>query len=252
MTQSFARWIRILRFRLKKFLGTRPALYFSVYRYRTGHTNLLVDSTSDLCVEGFPRSANSFTVSAITAAQPDSIAVAHHTHVAANAMRACQLGVPTLVLIRSPRDAVVSLTALGYQTRDAQPEEATGAPPIPFRLQVKAWIAFYEALAPYRNSYVVAPFEAVIDDVGAVVERINTRFATDFARFDHTPENVAALHENRGYHAGPSEHRAAIKEAVRTSFERTLDANPAFRSRLQDAETLHQSWLARSSLHTTS
>ena len=70
MTQSLARWIRILRFRLKTFLGTRPALYFPVYCYRTGHTNLLVDSTSDLCVEGFPRSANSFTVNA--ALQPRS------------------------------------------------------------------------------------------------------------------------------------------------------------------------------------
>ena len=65
--------------------------------------------------------------------------------------------------------------------------------------------------------------------------------------------NVRALHEDRGYHAGPSElGRAAIKEAVRTSFDRTLDANAAFRSRLHDAETLHQSWLARSSLHKTS
>ena len=251
MNQALARWLRRWRFRLKTFLGTRPALYFAVYRLRSGHDRLLVDAETDLCVEGFPRSANSFTVSAITAAQSGPINTAHHTHVAANAMRACQLGVPTLILIRDPKDAVISLTALGYQTRDTSPDEAAGAPPIPFLLQVEAWIAFYEALEVYRGQYVTAPFEAVIQDVGPVVRRINARFGTDFVPFEHTDENVAALHEQRGYHAGPSEQRAAIKNAVRTAFEQTLDTQSALRTRLTAAQRLHQRWLDRSSLHVT-
>jgi hypothetical protein len=195
---------------------------------------------------------NSFTVSAITAAQPGPINTADHTHVAANAMRACQLGVPTLVLIRDPQDAVISFTALGYQTRGTSPVEAAGAPPIPFVLQVEAWCAFYRALEPYRSQYVIAPFEEVIQDVGAAVRRVNDRFGTDFVPFAHTDENVAALHEQRGYHAGPSEQRTAIKEAVRTSFEQALDTQSALQGSMKAARRLHQRWLDRSSLHLSS
>lgn len=251
MNQSLARWLRVWRFRLKTFLGTRPALYFAVYRFRSGHDRLLVDAETDLCVEGFPRSANSFTVSAITAAQPEPINTADHTHVAANAMRACELGVPTLVLIRDPKDAVISLTALGYQTRGTSSEAAVGAPPIPFALQVEAWIAFYEALESFRGRYVIAPFEMVIQDIGSVVRGVNARFGTDFVPFEHTDENVVALHEQRGYHAGPSEQRAAIKNAVRASFDEALDTQTVLLARLSAAERLHQRWLDRSSLHVT-
>ena len=122
------RRVKQLRFRLKTFLGTRPRLYFPFFRVKNGHSDLLVDETTDLCVEGFPRSANSFTVSAIQSAQPQSLSVAHHTHVPANAIRATRLRIPTLILIRNPGDAIISWTALRYQSKNVSVNDAAGSP----------------------------------------------------------------------------------------------------------------------------
>jgi len=50
-------WFHTLRHRAKTFVGARPRLFFPLFRHRAGHDDLLVTRSTDLCVEGFPRSA---------------------------------------------------------------------------------------------------------------------------------------------------------------------------------------------------
>ena len=247
MSRSLSRQAEELRFRLKTFLGTRPGLYFALYRFKQGHSDLLVDRNTDICIEGFPRSANSFTVSAISTAQSERIKISHHTHVSANAIRSCTLGIPTLILVRNPLDAITSLTALRLQTRNMSPHEARESGTISLTLQANAWIAFYESLLPYRNQFVIAPFPSVINDLGPVIERLNDTFKIDLNVFDHTRANVESLHEERGYHAGPNEQRGAIKDAVRAVFEHQIDSDSAVRARMRDAQDLYHRWIEMSS-----
>jgi hypothetical protein len=246
------RRVKPLQFRFKTFLGTRPYLYFPFYRLKNGGADLLVDETTDLCVEGFPRSANSFTVSAIESVQPTPLSIAHHTHVAANAIRATRLRIPTLILIRDPGDAMISWTALRYQSQNVSVNEASGPPPIPFELQLDAWAAFYRALWPYRDHFVIGRFESVVQDLGVVIRTLNERFEVNLAVFDHTSKAVATLHDERGYHAGPDEHRAAIKKAVRAAFDQAIKQNSRTREKLVDAEEIHSRWAEMSSSNPTS
>ena len=53
-----------------------------------------------------------------------------------------------------------------------------------------AYARFYERILPYRERCVVGRFAEVTSDLGSVIERINGRYGTDFARFEHTPETV--------------------------------------------------------------
>ena len=114
------RWTRTLRHRAKTFVGARPWLFFPLFRPRPAFDDLLVTRSSDLCIEGFPRSGNSFAVGAVEHAQSTPIQIAHHTHVPANAMRACEWDIPTLVLVREPKDAVISGVALSKQVQEEE------------------------------------------------------------------------------------------------------------------------------------
>jgi hypothetical protein len=143
------RWTRTLRHRAKTFVGARPWLFFPMFRPRSAFNDLLVTRSSDLCIEDFPRSGNSFAVGAVEHAQSKPIQIAHHTHVPANAMRACEWGIPTLVLLRKPKAAVISGVALGKQVQIE--EHGVGEPVqrVSFRDHLWAWNTFYRTLTPY-------------------------------------------------------------------------------------------------------
>jgi hypothetical protein len=187
-----------------------------VFQNRSGYEDLLVNDDTDICIEGFPRSANSFAVAAFRHAQDEPVGIAHHNHVPAPVLTAVQNGLPTVVLIRDPVEAVISNRGLQLQIGAVEDKEMPMH--VSFKAQLKAWKSFYETIWPYREQVVIAPFEVVIDDFGLIVERVNTRFGTEFDRFEHTTPNVEAVRSSRGYHALPSEQRSALKQQARERF----------------------------------
>jgi len=237
------RWIRTLRHRAKTFVGARPWLFFPIFRRRSAFDDLLVTQATDLCIEGFPRSGNSFAVGAVEYAQSKPIQIAHHTHVPANAMRACEYGRPTLVLIRDPYDAVVSAVGLNKHVQVKEKGVAAPVQLISFRDHLWAWNTFYQSLTPYRERFLVVPLGAVVEDMGSVIDRVNDRFETDFDPFDHTSEAVAQVHAGRGYHAGPSEQRDALKANIRTDFDEQLLEDTALQSALSRAKHLYNTFV---------
>src|SRR5215204_2605761 len=94
--------------------GGHPTVFFSLYRLLRTRKDLTRAVTPDkqVVIEGFPRSGNSFARRAFIMAQDETFDVtriAHHLHVPAQVIRAAQWQIPTLVLIRRPRDAVHSV-----------------------------------------------------------------------------------------------------------------------------------------------
>jgi hypothetical protein len=100
-------------------------------------------------------------------------------------------------------------------------------PHIPYERQLRTWIAWYERVWPVRDQIVVAPFEVVTEDFGAVIDAVNDKFRTDFARFEHADEQVEAIRSSYGYHALPTEERARLKEQARARFEQALGPDAA-------------------------
>jgi hypothetical protein len=211
----------VLRYRAKQWLGRHPSLYFPVFRRRNGYRRLLVDEHTDLCIDGFPRSANRFAVGAFEHAQESDISIAHHTHVPAQLLRATVLGIPTVVLIRDPVDAIISSRGLEIQIAavNDRPE-----PPmhVSFGQRLQAWIDFYRCVEPCTNRMVVAPFDTVIQDMGSIIDAINRNFGTSFARFVHSEADLSAIRSGRGYHALPSRKRDDLKQQSRRRYHREL------------------------------
>jgi len=169
-------------FRLEKNLqihaGKHPAVFFSLYRLLRRDRSRMVTPETQLVIEGFPRSGNSFARVAFVQAQSERVRIAHGLHVPAQVIRAARWRIPTLVLIRRPRDAVLS-----FAIRD----------PISVDQALKYYLSFYETIEGYRDAYVLGLFEEVTEDYGRVIERINERFGTTYAPFRHDEENVGRV-----------------------------------------------------------
>lgn len=111
-----------------------------------------------------------------------------------------------------------------------------------FHDRLDAYLTFYQSLEPYRDRCLVAPFEAVVQDMGRVIECVNDRFGTAFDRFHHTPDAAEAIHARRGYHAGPSKQRTQFKEETRTDFDDQLRSDSELRQTLESAEALFETF----------
>nr|MBA3690467.1 hypothetical protein [Actinomycetota bacterium] len=133
--------------------------------------------------------------------------------------------VPALVLIREPRDAILS-----HLIRN---------PDLGVAGALRGYLRFFEPLVGYRDAFVVARFQEVIGDMGAVIARVNERFGTAFVPFRHSPENVGRIERDieEDYRSRttsdelleriiprPSQARRELKEDLRRRFDETAPA----------------------------
>jgi len=161
-------FFRALRRHGQAMLAPHPWPYFLFERLTrpAGYSGTL-DSRSELVIEGFPRSANSWTVVAFREAQAREPRIAHHRHAEAQVLAGVRRGLPVLVLIRRPEEAIRSLV---FRHPENEPGRA-----------LERWLAFYGAVKRVRAGVVIATFEQATQDLGAVVTRLNARFGCDYA-----------------------------------------------------------------------
>jgi hypothetical protein len=203
------KWLQILA-------GGNPTVFFGLYRLLRTRQDLTRAVTPDkqVVIEGYPRSGNSFARRAFIMAQNETFdvtSIAHHLHVPAQVVLAAQWRIPTLVLIRRPKDAVLSLVI-----RD----------PISVDQALRYYISFYETAEKYRDAYVLGLFEEVTADFGQVIKRMNDKFGTSFSLFRHDEENVSKLF------AGME--TQARKKYGETLWERKVQRPAAVREKIKD------------------
>src|SRR5918995_2304072 len=230
MTKGDAReWAR-------RYVGRHPFLFYNFYRLKPTYRDLLVDRETQIVIEGFPRSGNTFAVVAFQQAQRERVRVAHHLHMPAQVVRAARWGIPILLLARKPTDAVLS-----WVIRD---------PGVSIRQALKHYISFYEKAAEYRDSLVVGFFEEVTRDYGTVLERVNAKFGTEFSTFVHSEDNVRSVFDrieevHRSMFGGRLDekmiaHPSAVKAGLKDALKKELEA-PEVRKLTARAEAVYDS-----------
>lgn len=187
---------------------------------------------TDVVIEGFPRSGNTFAVWALRLSQPKPPVIASHVHVPAQVKLAVRRNLPTLVVVRAPVDAVASLIV--------------AAPHVRIAAGLREYAHHHEQLLPLRSHILVARFEDVTTDFGAVTQRLNLRFGTTFAEFAPSEENNRNVFDAIDHHHDivsrgtipptliprPTAARADELERVR---ERVLESELATRLRRAEA-----------------
>ena len=158
----------------KTLVAERPIPTVASARVRRPEQILHRDT--DLVIEGFPKSANTFVVRAFSMSQRP-MKIAHHTHAPGQVIVACRRRIPVLVLVRRPVDAVARLALV--------------RPEVSLALLLRGWCRFHRPLIPWLDRLVVGRFEVVTTDLGSVMRAMNDRLGTDFTPFEHNEENVA-------------------------------------------------------------
>jgi len=211
------------RWEARTALGRYPRVALPILRGRSRPGQFLtpIGPETEIVIEGFPRSGNTFAVAAFHEAQlPHDVQIAHHAHAPAQLLEAVREGLPALLMLREPEDAVVSLVVR--------------APAIGVPAALRGWLRFHRPLLPIAGALAVGTFAQLTTDLGAVVRRINERFGTRFREFDHTPANVEAVLERirewdlntfgdavgaeRGG-GGPSDARERLKALRRAEYD---------------------------------
>ena len=175
----------------------------------------VVSAETELVIEGYMRSANTFSTVAFQTSQPRPVRLAHHLHAPAQIIAAARMGIPVLVPVRAPRDAAISVTIR--------------SPHVSLPQALNAYRRFHEAIVPYRDACQVALFDDVTRDLGSVIEALNARFETSFTPFDHTRENVERVYDLIDERARHPRYARVIREYVSGMI--TYDKLEAARSR---------------------
>ena len=158
------------------YLGSNVYLYEKITIRYAKHKNLFVGKEKDIAIEGYPRSGNTFAVAAFIYAQnkaEKNIKIARHRHEIAQVLLAVKYGIPTLVLIREPLEAISSFII----REQVSPEFA-----------LKYYIYYYQHLMPVRKNIVIGEFKKVITIFGEIIKMVNEKYGKKFAIFEHTPE----------------------------------------------------------------
>ena len=172
---------------------------------------------ANVCIEGFPRSGNSFFVTTFQQWNR-RIRIAHHSHLASSAKYYARQGKPTIVLIREPAEAISS--AIAWDGQDARIVPSVG---------LITYMSFYRSLHKYRQKVLFLEFNEAISHPDKCIEKINQRFGTSFNANEFTSEEnnrirqilaVQDIHEKRSdlNSSLPNDLKSKLKDTQSSRF----------------------------------
>ncbi len=198
MTSAGQAGRRLLR-RAKYFVGDQPALMPLYLRLTPEGTSRAITAETDLVIEGFPRSGNTFAVFALRAANP-GISIASHIHHFAPIKTARKQRLPLLIAIREPLGCLSSYLVAGSHARPSD--------------VLHEYLSYYSALVSIDDGVVFATFDQIVGSYGTAIGRLNARFDTQFNGYDNDAESdTEVISTIKTYHASVHRHRRPTEAA---------------------------------------
>ncbi|VEP12686.1 conserved hypothetical protein [Hyella patelloides LEGE 07179] len=221
----------IWRKQTRIYLAQYPRIFFPLRLLLYGfvHERLIAKDT-EIVIEGFPSSANSFAVKAFEMSQPHQVKIAHHLHDPAAIIAAAKSGIPCILLIRDPEDAIMSYLIRFISQGETNLNNSINI----ISNQLNKYIDFYSSLIPYQKEIIVADFSEVISDFGQIITKLNHKFGTNFQEFIHNESNVDKCfkliekYNSQAFGKGkvveksvarPSEYRKKLKQQLSIEFK---------------------------------
>lgn len=211
--------------KIKNFISDTELGFSLITRTVCENKELLVNRKTDLVVEGYPRSANTFCVAAIQYMQASPIKIARHRHELGQIILGIKYNLPILILIRDPKDAIPSFII----------REKVG-----IKFAFKYYIKYYSFIIKNLNSFVVADFTETINNTDLIVKYINNKFITNLSHFKLTNNDIIKIKKNvvemekqydkydsaKPTHiALPTKERRAMKNTILKEIERNFSTN---------------------------
>ena len=192
MTRAFKNF----KWNFRDILGGNQSL-ISLLSYRRSWEHVAVRRDSELCIEGFPRSANAYPVAAMRVANQGLGHIARHSHLAGQVQKAVAFGVPTIVILRAPIDAIVSL-----KLRE---------PLLELETIMESYLRFHHGIKEVIPGILLVRFETVTSDYTSIIDAVNEKWELKLDTIaDHSEWHSLATEEV---------HRMAIDYEERQSLD---------------------------------
>lgn len=214
-----------MRFKLKaKIVLSKYKIFKYVYRLFSPIHKNLVKPTTDIVIEGFPRSGNTFALASFT--YSNKVEVASHVHLPYQIVFAHTYTIPIIILIRHPLDAVASL-----MIRDSKytVDEA-----------LVYYMMFHAVVEKYKDSLIISDFNDTVTDFPSIIQKLNNKFETSFKYHDNKEKTIDLIKQNlekeerKKYGEGykkvfglPSQERASEKLVLTNSIQQSRYYNGA-------------------------
>jgi hypothetical protein len=213
-------------------------MFFPYMRLRPKYAGLFVSNDTEIVIEGYPRSANTFATAAFEYAQGRKVMIARHLHAPAQIQRAVEYEIPIILLVRAPIDAIIS-----FVIRE---------PRVSIYSAIRAYANFYRSTIQYADQVVIGTFEEITKNYSQVIRRVNKKYGKNFEVFGNTQSAVSnvfniveemekafsggEMSENKV--ARPSEQRSELKSAIARKLENLEDD-----LLLKECHYLHEAFL---------
>lgn len=163
--------------RARSWASEHQSIYLPFARKKyPGPSPEVIGPTTEVVIDGYTRAGSTFAVYAFQLAQERPVRMAHHLHAPAQLIAAAKAGLPTIAVIRDPEEATLS--------------QVVREPNVSLEDALWGYARFYSCLLRYQPRFVVADFDEITTNFGAVTKRLNARFGTSYGEFEHTAENV--------------------------------------------------------------
>lgn len=186
-----------------------PDLYLNInYTKRLlfdtkSHQSKIVNKKTLLTIEGFPRSGNSFMSKLVLSCNPDlTNKVGHHLHHPANIMRSVKNHIPTILMLRDPMSAIISLKSLVIFSNLKNSKNRL-VPSLNKLLSL--YIQYHSSLESIADKFTIVLLDDLINNQCITLSKISIAYSLDFS-------NVSSVKFKQ--HALPSNERNQIKKAV--------------------------------------
>jgi hypothetical protein len=147
----------------------RPFIWWTQIKRKINGKNpkeAIIRPTTELVIDGFQGSANSFATELFIQSQKHPVELSHHLHSPSQIIEAINLKIPVLLTIREPKGAVISLMSRW--------------PHVSVNQGIRSYIAFYSKLKPYASDLIISDFEQTTKHLDVMINRVNQKFNTNF------------------------------------------------------------------------
>ncbi len=191
----------------------------------------------DLLLDGYQRSANSFSFNLVRRFYPQ-LRIVHHTHSVATLKAALLFNTPSIILIRKPIDAIVS-DLIMYQRPD-------------IGYSVESYISYYEFVQKRMDRFRLITFDTVThrpDVLLQLVSECTGAAPVDLNGVDMQQEVQAVFDElerhTQAVAKGEAFRRRPIPDEQRSQMKECLKKTVAESPRLPDADLLYEQLCAQ-------
>lgn len=201
------RFIQNALYSFRIICGNNPILS-KVYRLPFAKQGSLACSSSSLCMEGFPRSGNTFLLYIYRYWNKDRN-ICHHTYFPSQIINSVRMNKPCIVTIREPKDAVTSMLMRH--------------PELSVDLALWNYISFYEAIRPHLSRIILAPYDQIMDNPSQIFASANKKFGCNITYGLYSTELrqkfLDKLYHRRPKHIVPNNYDSPDRDKISAKTE---------------------------------